>query len=115
MAISHSGKAERIILARVFFITDANQTDFEKAEDGRQDFVPGQTGQAQISLDATADFGQSPGEGEQTGVFRLITDFTPARMIPVLFAMAIVSASGLNHSHRRKSKPLSKRAALPAI
>ena len=95
MFIAHRRQPKGIILPSVFVVSYSNQAHLQQPNHRRQNFVPRQTFQSQVSLDSLPKFRQRPGKRNHPAIFRFITDFSPALVITTLFASPCVASRRL--------------------
>jgi len=92
VAVLHGRQTEGIVLAGIFFVSNANQADLS-SDDGGEDFFPRQTAKAKSRL-RVCGAGQRAAKREHPGIL-FHPDLAPAEVIAMLFAPAGVAASRL--------------------
>src|SRR6185436_20486302 len=79
--VAEGRETERFIVAGVFRVADADETDFQEANEGREHFCSRHASQRQIFGGAPADSSKRLCKRGHPRVFRFIADFAPPWMI----------------------------------
>src|SRR6186713_2965810 len=94
MAILHGAEANRSVGVGVFLVPDADQRCFQEPHHRGENLFPSQAWSVQIAGNAAANLRQRLAEGDHALVFRVVTDGTPIRVIPILFPSPRVTSGG---------------------
>ena len=105
VAGAHRRQAERLVVARVLLVADANQRLLEELHDGGDDLVARQAGQRDVGVGLPPQRRQRGGEVEDAIVLGLVPYATPARVIAMLLAPARVSTGRLQVAARVRTDP----------
>ena len=112
VAVAQRRQAERLVVARVLVVADADQRLLEELHHGRHDLRARQAGRRDVGVGPAAQRRQRRGEIEDAVVLRFVADLAPARVIAMLLAAARVAAGGLQVAARIRDR--SRRPATPA-
>src|SRR5438445_3707674 len=96
MTIFKGGQTERLVLARVFFVSDAYKRSLQKPHDRREHFLPRQTRQLQVPSNSAANIWQSFGKLGETVKLVFVAYFAPTLVIAVLLAATRVATCRLD-------------------
>ena len=96
MPVAHRRQAERVVVAGILVVADADQGRLQQPDDGRQDLAPRQAGELQVAFGGAADLRERPAEGERPAVFRLVPHAPPSRVVTVLLPPPVVAARRLD-------------------
>src|SRR5205814_575783 len=105
MTIFKCGQTERLIFARVFFVSDAYERSLQKPHDCREHFLPRQTRQFQILSNSPANIRQSFGELSEALELVFVARFAPSLVIAVLLAATRVATRRLDVAICRRTNP----------
>jgi hypothetical protein len=105
MRTAHRRQTERLVVARVFLVADANGCLLEQLHDGGKHLLPAQAWRCAIGGGACPQCRQRGSELDHAPVLRLVAHSTPARMVTVLLASARIAAGGLQVSERVRTDP----------
>src|SRR6185437_12824843 len=105
VAILHRGQAVGLVVARVFVVAHANETDFEQSNDRGQDLFTAKTFTSEVASQLTPDAGQRAGKVDQSVIFGLIARLPPARVVEVLLAPAFVTTGRLKMAVIKGTNP----------
>src|SRR3954470_4513153 len=95
MAILQRGEAERVILAGILLVADADESRLEELDHGAEHLATRETGAPEISGDGPSQAGKCASEVDQARVLRAVALLPPIRMIAVLLAASGVPSRRL--------------------
>ncbi len=93
------------VVARVLRVPDPDERGLQEVNDGREHLLALVAGAPHVQTDPAPNAGQRAAELGEPGILCLITDFTPARMVPVLLSPASIAAHGLDVTGGRGTDP----------
>ncbi len=96
--VADRGEAERIIVAGVFLIADADERFFEELHERGKNFFARQSFELEVAFGRPANFGKRFPKGNHAVEFRFIARLPPQRVITVLLAFAGIDAGSLDVS-----------------
>ncbi len=103
--VAHCRQAERVVVAGIFVVADADQGRLQQPDDGRQHLAPGQAGEFQVAFGGAADLRQRPAEGERPAVLGLVPHAPPSRVVSVLLPPPGVAARRLDVAVGSRADP----------
>src|SRR5205807_10591692 len=93
------------VLARVFFIADANESSFQQSNNRGEHLFSWQIGQPDVPSDAPPDLRQNLGKVSKASKFIFIAHLAPSVVITILFAASRVAAGCLDVAVWRRANP----------
>jgi hypothetical protein len=105
LTVAQGRKPEGLVIACVRLVSHPDAARLEKPHDNRERFFAREPGQSEVARNAPVDFCQRLGEGEESAVFGLISDFAPAAMVAILLSPARVAPGGLHVSILQRTDP----------
>ncbi len=103
--VVHRRQPERMVVAGVLLVADANQRRLQQLDRGREHLLARQAALAQMTGDGATNLGQRFRERDDAFVFVLVLSLAPPRVVAILLAAAGVAAGGLQVSVRRRADP----------
>ena len=80
---------------RILFVAHSNERKFQQPDDRGQYFLSWQPGASEVLLDSPTNHRQSATEVNHALILSIVTDFSPTRMVAVLFSAFGISPSRL--------------------
>src|SRR5919204_916666 len=105
MLIPHRGQAERLVLARILFVSDADQRFLEQLDDGGEHLLAREPWPRQIPGRSPSQFGQGFRERDHAVVLGVVASLAPLWMISILFSASRVAPRRLQVALRIRAYP----------